>query len=362
MENAQQWFRSEVLSLPSYVPGGVIEDPAVIKLASNELPFSPLKQVQASVLSTLGDYNSYPDMFGRDLIATLAQHYQWDGGIVLGNGSTALIEKILQAVTTPNGEIVYAWRSFEAYPIAVQAAGGISVQVPLTSKGEHDLTAMARAATDNTRAILVCSPNNPTGTVISHDEFVEFMNSVPARIPVLLDEAYIDFADESFDPIRSIELLNTYKNLVVLRTFSKAYGLAGLRCGFSLCSQDFAGPLSSIMTPFGVNSVAQIAARSALHAHEYVEKQVQFVCDERERVVKKARELGYAIPSTGSNFFWLTFANETDINAFMSLCEEKKIVVRRFANEGVRLSIGNVEGNNRIIDVLTMHSTNTTHE
>ena len=223
------WFRPEVLALPSYVPGKKPSDPSIIKLASNETPFPTLPQVEAAIAGAAGNLNRYPDMFATDLVADLAAFHEWpDAGIVVGNGSTALIEKFLQAVVDPEGEVVLPWRSFEAYPIAIQAAGGIGVQVPLTREGAHDLRGMLKAITPRTRAILVCSPNNPTGVAITHTEFgAAFLSEVPVEIPVLLDEAYINFVDMP-DRVDSLALLRQHRNLIVLRTFSKAYGMAGM--------------------------------------------------------------------------------------------------------------------------------------
>ena len=346
---AENWFRPEVLSLPAYVPGGVVEDPEVIKLASNENPFPPLAQVQAAIQAASGQVHRYPDMFARALTADLAQFHGWDGGIVVGNGSTAIIEKVLQAVVCPGQNVVYAWRSFEAYPIAVQAAGGESVQVPLTEAGAHDLEAMAAAVGPDTAAAMLCSPNNPTGVALTHTEVAGFLAKVPASVPVLLDEAYIDFV-EMDDAVRSRELLDAYPNLVVLRTFSKAYGLAGLRVGYALCAKEFAGPLASIMTPFGVNLLAQAAASAALRSQIQVRQRVAKIDEERARMLAGVRERGLQAPEAQANFIWLALGEKAV--AFAEACEAQKLRVRTFPGEGVRVSVGEKAGTDRLFRAL----------
>lgn len=347
--NAENWFRPEVLSLPAYVPGGVVNDSEVIKLASNENPFPPLPQVQAAIQAAAGKVHRYPDMFARALTAELAQFHGWDGGIVVGNGSTAIIEKVLQAVVRPGQNVVYAWRSFEAYPIAVQAAGGTSVQVPLSDDGAHDLDAMAAAIGPDTAAAMLCSPNNPTGVALTHAQVEGFLEKVPASVPVLLDEAYIDFV-EMDDAVRSLELLAAHPNLVVLRTFSKAYGLAGLRVGYALCAKEFAGPLSSIMTPFGVNLVAQAAASAALRSQIQVRQRVGKIVEERARMRAGVRERGLEVPEAQANFIWLALGEKS--KAFAAACEAEKLRVRTFPGEGVRVSVGERAGTDRLFAAL----------
>lgn len=351
---AEQWFRPELLSLPAYVPGGVVEDPEVVKLASNELPFPPLKQVQAAIQSELGGLNRYPDMFATGLRADLARFHDWDGGIVIGGGSTALIEKIMQAVVRPGREqVVYAWRSFEAYPIAVQAAGGMSVQVPLADGGAHDLEAMLAAVSEQTAAVMLCSPNNPTGVALTHSEVEAFLERVPTSAPVVLDEAYIDFVDMD-DAVNSRALLDVYPNLVVLRTFSKAYGLAALRCGYALCSSEFATPLGAIMTPFGVNALAQAAARAALASQIQMRGNVEWVIAEREKLLGALAEMGIDVPRSQSNFVWFDFGEKTA--DFVAACEAEKLRVRAFGNEGVRVTVGEASGTQRLLRALQSYS------
>ncbi len=346
MDNAEQmWFRPEVLALPSYVPGK--NDPHAIKLASNETPFPTLPQVQAVLQSVAGGLNRYPDMFATDLVADLAALHEWpDSGIVVGNGSTSLIEKILQAVVTPEGEVVLPWRSFEAYPIAIQAAGGVAVKVPLTREYAHDLRGMLKAITQRTRAILLCSPNNPTGVSLTHSELVAFLDEVPSTIPVVLDEAYIHFT-EMDDIVNSRKLLPEYENLIVLRTFSKAYGMAGLRCGYALAGPAMASGLRAISTPFGVNGLAQAAARAALRSQIEVNRQVEVLKDERAKLLAALAAQGWNVPASQSNFIWLDFGAQSV--RFEEICQENGITVRRFGDEGVRVTVAEPAGSLRLL-------------
>lgn len=352
MENSQTWFRPEVLALPAYVPGKKPSDPNVIKLASNETPFPTLPQVQAAIAGAAGELNRYPDMFATGLVSDLAAFHEWpDSGIVVGNGSTALIEKLLQAVVGPEGEVVLPWRSFEAYPIAIQAAGGIAVKVPLTREGAHDLRGMLKAITPRTRAILLCSPNNPTGVAMTHAEVASFLSEVPLEVPVLLDEAYINFV-EMPEAVDSLRLLRQHQNLIVLRTFSKAYGMAGLRCGYALAHPPMAEGLRAIATPFGVNALAQVAARAALCSQQLVAEQVDALLGERDRISSALAAQGWNVPASQSNFLWFEFGDLS--KRFEELCGEAGIIVRRFGNEGVRVTIAEHEGSVRLMRALDM--------
>ncbi|MGO1592805.1 MAG: histidinol-phosphate transaminase [Ancrocorticia sp.] len=352
MDNEQMWFRPEVLALPAYVPGKKPGDSNVIKLASNETPFPTLPQVEAAIAGAVGDLNRYPDMFATDLAADLAAFHEWpDAGIVVGNGSTALIEKFLQAVVGADGEVVLPWRSFEAYPIAIQAAGGIAVKVPLTREGAHDLRGMLKAITPRTRAVLLCTPNNPTGVAMTHAELSSFLAEVPFEVPVLLDEAYVNFVDMS-GAVDSMRLLKQHQNLIVLRTFSKAYGMAGLRCGYALAHQQMASGLRAIGTPFGVNALAQAAARAALGSQQLVTEQVESLLGERDRISSALAAQGWQVPASQANFLWFEFGDLS--KRFEELCGEAGITVRRFGNEGVRVTIAEHEGSVRLMRALDM--------
>ncbi len=341
----QQWFRPEILTLPAYVPGKKGPNTDVVKLSSNENPFPTLPAVQSAIAAGIGNLNRYPDMFATGLIHDISWFHKWaDDGVVVGNGSTSLIEKILQAVVTPGGEVVLPWRSFEAYPIAIQEAGGVPVKVPLNSDGSHNLPGLLAAINDSTRAVLLCSPNNPTGVALRHSDLAAFLAKVPEHVPVLLDEAYIDFVTMD-GAVRSDELLREHPNLIVLRTFSKAYGLAGIRVGYGLGHPEMIAGLRAIGTPFGVNALAQIAASAALHSQEEVRVRCRIIVQERNNLIAALAAHGISVPASQSNFVWLPGFGETLENA----CLDEGVTVRRFGEEGVRVSIGEAEGSLRFL-------------
>lgn len=347
--NAHRWFRPEILELPSYVAGKTATVNDVVKLSSNENPFPLLPSVQAVLADAACNINRYPDMASGELIAEIARFHEWmDDGIVVGNGSTTLIEKLLQAVVTPGAEVVIPWRSFEAYPIAVQAAGGFSVKVPLTCEGAHDLSRMRDAITQRTRAVVLCSPNNPTGVALQHDELAAFLSHVPESIPVLLDEAYIDFA-HPLGRVRSLDLLREHPNMIVLRTFSKSYGLAGLRAGYALAHPDMASGLRAISTPFGLNLLAQRAARAALRSYEEVRRRCALIVEEREKFVGALAAKGVRVPDSQANFVWLPGYGES----LERECAAQGVLVRRLGEDGVRVSIGESEGLLRVLRALS---------
>lgn len=341
------YFRSEISSLPAYVPGARSADLAVIKVASNEMPFPPLPGVQAVIASHIADISRYPDMAATQLLPQIAAYHKLGkDNIALGNGSTDLVENFLAAVCTPGSEVIYPWRSFEAYPIAVQIAGATSVKIPLRADGNNDLAAMLQAITERTRAIIVCTPNNPTGSALTHTELRDFLIQVPRTIPVLLDEAYVDFVRMD-DAVRSVELLAEFPNVLSLRTFSKAYGLAGLRIGYALGQPEIVAGLRAIATPFGVNVLAQAAARSALLERKEVDRRVNIIVDEREKLSVALRAVGWKGPISQSNFMWFDTRDATA--EFVELCATEGITVRGFAGEGTRVTIAEAEASLRLL-------------
>lgn len=341
------YFRPEIDSLPAYIAGKNPTDPEVIKVASNELPFPTLPGVSAAIASHLGDANRYPDMSNAALRAAIAAFYRVGAdNVAVGNGSTALIEKFLVAVATPGAEVVIPWRSFEAYPIAIQVAGARAVKVPLAADGSPDLPALLDAITPRTRAILLCTPNNPTSGALTHTALREFLRAVPSRIPVLVDEAYVDFV-EMPDPVRAVDLLHEFPNMITLRTFSKAYGLAGLRLGYALAAPEITTALNAVATPFGVSTIAQAAGIAALQEVAEVERRVGIVKRERANLVRALRALGWDGPEPQANFVWFDLGPAT--SHFTGLCAAEKIVVRPFAGEGVRVTVAEPEASLRLL-------------
>lgn len=323
------------------------------KLSSNENPHTPLPGVLAACYDALADLNRYPDMASTLITEALAAHHGIEPEkIAPGTGSVAVLGHVLQAALRPGEEVVYAWRSFEAYPIAVQIAGGVSVRVPLTPQGEHDLEAMAEAIGPKTRAVILCSPNNPTGTVIGQAQLRQFLDTVSADVLVILDEAYIEFVTDS--AVKSglcretgTSLLDEYKNLVVLRTFSKAYGLAGLRFGYAVARKRLAQGFRAVATPFGVNMVAEAAALESLRMREALMERVDAVVNERERVLAALRKQGWDIPRAHGNFFWLALGARS--RRFATDAKQQGLLVRAFDGEGVRVSIGDPLPNDMLI-------------
>lgn len=341
------YFRPDIANLPAYIAGKNPDDPEVIKVASNEMPFPTLPAVAAAVSSRLGDLGRYPDMGTAKLREAIAAFHETSvSNVAVGNGSTALIEKFLTAVCSVGSEVVMPWRSFEAYPIAIRVAGGVPVAVPLRADGRPDFAAMLDAITDNTRALLVCTPNNPSGAAVSHGELHRFLRAVPGEIPVLLDEAYVDFVAMD-DPVRGTDLAAEFPNVLSLRTFSKAYGLAGIRVGYAIGSADLVTGLDRVATPFGVNALAQTAAVAALQSRPEVNRRVDVIVAERDNLVRALRSLGWGGPEPQGNFIWFGLGDESA--RFARYCAEEKITVRTFPDEGVRVTVGEPRASLRLL-------------
>ncbi|MFD1721884.1 histidinol-phosphate transaminase [Amnibacterium endophyticum] len=337
-------MRPEIAALPAYRQGR----PAVsdgYKLSSNENPFGPLAAiVEAASAATV---NRYPDATGPELRAQLAERFGVTAEEVhLGAGSVALLSQFMLAVCGPGGEVVYAWRSFEAYPGLVTVAGGRSVQVPLAADGRHDLAAMADAVADATRAIVVCSPNNPTGPAVRADEFEALMERLPPDLLVLLDEAYAEFVR---DPaaVDGARLLRRWPNLVVLRTFSKAWGLAGLRLGYAIGPEAVLDAARAVAVPLSVTGQAQRAGAVALAHEDLLLERVEHIVDTRSRVVEGLRALGLDVPDAQGNFVWLPLGDRTA--EADDVLHAHGITARAFPGDGIRVSIGEPESVERLL-------------
>jgi histidinol-phosphate aminotransferase len=289
-------------------------------------------------------------MFATGLTQAVAERFDVPlGHVATGTGSVGVLQQVVQSTATEGDEVVYAWRSFEAYPIVVAISGATSVPVPLTPDEHHDLDAMADAVTDRTRLVLVCTPNNPTGTAVRRDRLERFLDRVPADVLVVIDEAYREFVR---DPQVS-DALDVYRdrlNVAVLRTFSKAYGLAGLRVGYAVAHEPVAEALRKTAVPFGVNTLAQTAAVASLAAEAELLERVDALVAERTRVSDLLREQGWtSVPDSQANFVWLRLGERT--TEFAAACESAGVVVRPFAGEGARVTIGEPEANDVFLDV-----------
>jgi histidinol-phosphate aminotransferase len=327
-------LRPDIEALEPYRQGKPAATDA-FKLSSNENPFDPLPAVLEAIASS--SINRYPDGAATELRQRLAERYAVSvNEIQVGAGSVSVLAQLISAASGPGDEVIYSWRSFEAYPGLVTVAGATSVRIPNTRDHRHDLPAMAAAVTDRTRVILVCSPNNPTSTVVTRAEFEAFMASVPSTVLVLLDEAYIEFVTTS-DAVRGIPLLSTYPNLVVLRTFSKAYGLAGLRIGYAVGPEYVMDAARAAAIPLSVIEPAQRAAIASLEHEDQLLERVARIAVLRDEVWQSLVEQGWDTPRPHGNFVWLPTGDATDRahDIFAS-----HGIIARALGDGLRITIG----------------------
>ncbi len=307
-----------------------------------------LPSVVAALREELGRVNRYPDPTSGALVTELSgdlavprEH------LVAGTGSLGVTRDLLRAAAGEGDEVVFAWRSFEAYPPLVWGTGATAVRVPLRDE-RHDLEAMADAVTDRTRLILVCNPNNPTGTAVHRAELGRFLDRVPDQVLVVLDEAYREFVDDTDVP-DGIALYRDRPNVAVLRTFSKAYGLARLRVGYAVAHPPVAAALRACAVPFGVSGLAQAAALASLNAKPELLARVATLVAERARVTHALRAAGWSVPDSQANFVWLPLGSGT--RAFADACETAGVMVRPFGDEGVRITIGTPEQMDRLLKI-----------
>ncbi|MEU6804110.1 histidinol-phosphate transaminase [Streptomyces neyagawaensis] len=327
--------RSSLAQLPSYVPGRKM--PGAVALASNESPYGLLPGVAARLAKLAGGVSRYPDLSAAALVQALAEHHDVETErIALGAGSSEVCAQLLHSVVGPGDEVVFGWRSFEAYPILTAVAGGTAVRVPLRAHG-LDLDAMAEAVTDRTRLVFVCNPNNPTSTAVGEQALLDFADRVPEDVLIVVDEAYREYADPEQVP-DALALLGDRPNVVVLRTFSKAYGLAGLRVGYCVGRPDITAHVRKTQIPFSVSALAQEAAVVALGEHAEVVRRAALTVAERQRVTRRLRDLDFEVPDSQANFVWLPLGD--DSGDFALHCLGGDVVVRPFVGEGVRVTLG----------------------
>ncbi|MBK4348719.1 histidinol-phosphate transaminase [Lacisediminihabitans changchengi] len=331
-------LRPEIVALAAYAQGKPAAHDA-FKLSSNENPFEPIEAVREAIAGS--SINRYPDASGRVVRARIAERFGVsEQEVHLGAGSVSILAQLIQAAAAPGDEVVYAWRSFEAYPGLVAVCGATSVTVPIRADGRHDLDAMAAAITDRTRVVIVCSPNNPTGSIVTAQEFERFMQLVPNDVLVLLDEAYIEFVT---DPtvVNGRTLTGRYPNLVVLRTFSKAYGLAGLRIGYAVGPEYILNAARSTAIPLSVTEQAQLAAMASLDNEDVLLERVRDLAVLRDEIWSALREQGWDSPKPHGNFIWLETKQFTERAA--GIFSEHGIVARALGTDGIRISIGEKE-------------------
>jgi len=319
------------------------------KLSSNENPYPPLAGVREAIAAAVETHNRYPSPTAGDLEAALGARFGVPASrVVAGAGSVGVLQQLVAATAGEGDEVVFAWRSFEAYPIVIRVGGATPVPVPLTPDGRHDLTAMAAAVTERTRMVLLCTPNNPTGPVLRHEEVLAFLDAVPDDVLVVVDEAYVEFV-RTPGAVDGPLLHRRRQNVALLRTFSKAYGLAGLRVGYAVAREPVAAALRQVAVPFAVTALAEAAALASLSAERELLERVENLVVERTRVVAELIAQGWDLPEAGGNFVWLPTGPDTAW--FVEQCDDVRVTVRPFDGEGVRVTIGEEFGNERVLQI-----------
>ncbi|MFI5004097.1 MAG: histidinol-phosphate transaminase [Solirubrobacterales bacterium] len=351
-------FSERIGRLPSYPAAGGYADAAPrVRLASNESPWPPLPAVQEAIERTLATLNRYPDPTSSALRRRLSERYGVPPErIAIGNGSCDILLAAGEALLEPGAEFVHAWPSFSIYPHLSAASGARAVTVPLDERERHDLPAMLREITVATRLVVVCNPNNPTSTALGLAEIAQFVAEVPPHVCVVIDEAYCEF-NLLDDPDASVELLGEHPNLVLLRTFSKVYGLCGLRVGFALCgSPELPRAFDQVRQPFFCNAVAQAAATEALAHQDAVTERVTRTIAERISVDERLRALGLDPAESQANFCWFALGEEREEREVMRGLEERGVLVRgggALGREGaLRVTYGTPEENAIFLDAL----------
>ncbi len=346
--------RPVVSALAAYRPGkGAKQAEAehgisdAIKIASNENPYAPPASVQKAIQAAAAGVNRYSDHGAAELRAKLAAWLDVDQDCVaVGCGSSGLLQQVCVAYIEPGDEVVTPWRSFEAYPIFVALTNGELVTVPLAEDHSIDLDAVAAAVGPRTKAVMLATPNNPTGLALSTAQIAEFMVKVPDDVLVVVDEAYREFSDPALgDPVK--DLVGRFPNVVVTRTFSKAYGLAGLRSGYAVADPSVIEQLDKVLLAFSVNILAQAGAIAALDALDEIQVLVDSLLAERARVVDSLRASGVDFPDPQGNFVWLPIGDRTDEVALA--LEQRGVVVRPFSGEGIRVTISTPAENDRFL-------------
>lgn len=355
-------FAEKIAILPRYEGGMDLERARreyaasdVVKLASNESPWGPAEPVLEAAREALDRVNRYPDQYASLLRSRIAARHDWDpAGVAVANGSCEILLAAALALCEPGAEIVYGWPAFSMYPQLAPLSGAREIRVPLRADYQHDLEAMAAEVTAATQLVCVCNPNNPTSTHIPVARISEFLGEIPERTTVILDEAYVEFQLDD-DPDETVDLARRHPNVVVLRTFSKIYGLAGLRTGYGLCSPSLRSAFDAVRQPFSVNLVAQAAAAEALQHSDVVAERVERTIVERVRVVEGVRDLGLSSPDSHANFCWIDLGDR-DEAAVVQALGERGVIVRPGTPLGgpghIRVTFGTAAENAKFLDVL----------
>jgi histidinol-phosphate aminotransferase len=349
-------FTSRLRAIPVYPAAATYAfDGQLVKLASNETPWGPHAAVLEAVESQLRTLNRYPDPTAAKLRGRLADRNEVPvGRVAVGNGSCEILLAAAEAMLEPGAEIVYAWPSFSMYPHLAAMTGARAIEVPLDDEGRHDLDAMAGEVTAATRILIVCNPNNPTATALPIGEIDAFVGSLPRHVCVILDEAYVEFTTLQ-DPDESLPLIDRHPNLVLLRTFSKVYGLCGLRVGYGLCSEDFRLGVDRVRQPFSVNALAQAAAAEALLHQDEVARRVERTAVERLFFEEELAERGLDTTDSQANFSWVSFGDRDEDEVIEALARRGVIVRagKALGQEGwMRVTYGTRPENERFLAAL----------
>ncbi|HEX5195168.1 MAG TPA: histidinol-phosphate transaminase [Solirubrobacteraceae bacterium] len=349
-------FAERIRRIPSYpLAAGYDLGSDVAMLASNESCFAPSIEVLDAANRAMTGVHRYPDPSYRPLRQALADRYGIPRErIALGNGSCDVLLATGEALLEPGAELVYAWPAFSVYPHLAATSGATAVQVPLDAEDRHDLDAIATEITVATRLVLICNPNNPTSTALGLDEIEAFLAKVPSHVCVILDEAYCEFALVLGDTYASVELLARFPNLMLLRTFSKAYGLAGLRVGYGLCgSEALRAAVDQVRQPFYLNAAAQAAAVEALRHQDEVERRVTHTVAARIAVTDGLRELGLWVADSDANFVWTHLADADAEAGIVDGLRERGVLVRAGSALGrpgsLRVTVGTDAENRRFL-------------
>jgi histidinol-phosphate aminotransferase len=354
-------FTQKIARIPQYSAGADSVDAVeaavatVAMLASNESPFPPVAGVVDAIRAAAGSVNRYPDPGARELRRAIAARYDYaPSGIAVGNGSCEILLAAASALLEPWHEIVYAWPSFSMYPHLAGLTDAKEVTVPLAEGWVHDLDAMLRAVTDQTRLLIVCNPNNPTGTHLPSEAIAGLLEELPEHVFTILDEAYIE-VQTAEDPDTSLDLLRRFENLAILRTFSKVYGLAGMRVGYALGPEQFRVGVDTVRQPFTVNHLAQVAATEAIRHQDDVARRAEWNAVERLWMEEELAELGFDVADSQANFCWVGLG-ELDENEVMRALASAGVAVRPGKGLGgpgfLRVTYGARAENERFIEAL----------
>jgi histidinol-phosphate aminotransferase len=352
-------FAERLQRIPVYpVASGYDLGEEIALLASNESCFAPLPEVVEAARQVIAGVHRYPDPSYSSLRRALSDRYGVPlDQVALGNGSCDILLAAGEALLEPGAEVVYAWPAFSVYPHLAAASGARAIQVPLDDDDRHDLDAIAAEITVATRLVLVCNPNNPTSTALGLDAIEAFLKRVPSHVCVILDEAYCEFSLALGDTYASVELLRRYPNLVLLRTFSKVYGLAGLRAGYALCgSSEFRVAVDQLRQPFHLNAAAQAAAVEALRHQDEVERRVANTIALRGALEQGVRDLGLWVAESDANFIWTRLPEGADEGEIVRGLQDAGVLIRAGASLGrhgaLRVTVGTDAENERFVGAL----------